>query len=145
MSIIVKFFVAPSHEAAAAVVDGGPERAFESLEYGNFDAEEALIEWESIFTSRSFEELTAADEPEAVAEPDGWEGPVVFAVSKALQDALAVADQPRLAEVSRLWIQERAADGKAFDKEIATRILSDLARLARGISGREHRLYCWTA
>ncbi|MER7485620.1 hypothetical protein ABTY20_06840 [Streptomyces sp. NPDC126497] len=145
MSIIVKFFVAPSHEAAAAVVDGGPERTFESLEYGNFDAEEALIEWESIFSGRSFEELVAADEPEAVAEPDDGEGPMVFAVPRALQDALAAADRSRLAEVGRLWIQERAADGEAFDQEIATRILSDLAGLARDIGGRDHRLYCWTA
>ncbi|CAM5304409.1 hypothetical protein [Streptomyces aurantiogriseus] len=145
MSIIIKFFVAPSHEAAAAVVDGGPDRAFESLEYGNFDAEEALIEWESIFTGRSFEELVGADEPEAVADPADWEGPMVFAASEALRDALAAADHSRLAEVSRLWIQKRAADGEVFDQEIATRILTDLARLARGIDGREHRLYCWMA
>lgn len=145
MSIIIKFFVAPSHEAAATVVDSGPDGAFESLSYGNFDAEEALIEWESIFTDRSFEELVAADEPEAVADPGDWEGPIVFAASAALQDALAAADQSRLVEVGRLWVQERAADGEAFDQEIAIEILSDLARLARGIGGRNHRLYCWMA
>lgn len=145
MSTIIKFFVAPSHEAAAAVVDCGPDRAFESLSYGNFDADEALIEWESIFTGRSFEGLVAADEPEAVAGSDDGDGPVVFAASKALQDALAAADQSRLGEVSQLWVQERAADAEAFDQEIATRILSDLARLARGVGGRHHRLYCWMA
>ncbi|MFF3139984.1 hypothetical protein [Streptomyces mirabilis] len=145
MSIIIKFFVARSHEAATAVVDGGPDGAFESLSYGNFDAEEALIEWESIFTGRSFDELIAADEPEVVADPGDGEGPMLLAASKALQDALAAAGQSRLVEVSQLWVQERAADGEVFDQEIATQILSDLARLAHGLRGRDHRLYCWTA
>lgn len=145
MSIIVEFFVAPGHEAAAAVVDVSPDGAFESLVYGNFDAEEALLEWEGIFTGRSFEELIAADEPEAIAEPGDGEGPMVLAASETLQDALAAADQSRIVEVSRLWVQGRAADSEAFDQEIATRLLSDLARLARGIGGRDHRLYCWMA
>ncbi|MGW4021544.1 hypothetical protein [Streptomyces sp. NPDC005009] len=145
MSIVVKFFVAPSHEAAAAVVDGGPDGAFESLSYGNFDAEEALIEWGSIFTGRSFDALVAAGEPETVAGPDDWEGPVVFAASRALQDALAAADRSRLVEAGQLWVEERAADGEAFEQEIVIKILNDLARLARGIGGRDHRVYCWMA
>ncbi|MBK3568225.1 hypothetical protein [Streptomyces sp. MBT62] len=145
MSIIVKFFAAPSHEAAAAVVDGGPDGVFESLSYGNFDAEEALIEWEGIFTGRSFDELVAAGEPEVVADPDEGEGPMLFAASDALQDALAAAGPSRIAEVSRLWVQERAADGEVFDGGIAHRILSDLARLAHGLRGQDHRLYCWMA
>ncbi len=145
VSTVIRFFVAPSHEAAAAVVDRGPDGAFESLSYGNFDAEEALIEWESIVTGRTFERLVAADEPEAVADSDDGDGPVVLAASKALQDALAAADQSRLGEVSQLWVRKRAADGETFDQEIATKILSDLARLARGVGGRDHRLYCWMA
>ncbi|MFF3871373.1 hypothetical protein [Streptomyces sp. NPDC001978] len=145
MSIIIKFFVAPSHEAAAAVVDCGPDEAFRSLSYGNFDAEEAQIEWEGIFTGRSFEELVAADEPEVVADPGDGDGPVLFAVPQALQDALAAADQSKLVEAARLWVRERAADAEVFDEEIATEILSDLARLAHGVEGRDHRLYCWTA
>lgn len=40
---------------------------------------------------------------------------------------------------------KRAADGEVFDEEIVTKILSDLARLARGIGGRDQRLYCWMA
>ena len=144
MSIIITLFVAPNHEAAAAVAEGGPGGVFESLSYGNFDAEEALIEWESIFTGRSFDELVAADEPEVVADPGDDKGPMLLAVSPALQDALAAADQARLVEVSQLWVQERAADGEVFDQDIATQILSDLARLAHGLRGRDHRLYCWT-
>ena len=144
MSIIITFSVAPNHEAAAAVAEGGPCGAFESLSYGNFDAEEALIEWESIFTGRSFDELIAADEPEVVADPGDGEGPMLLAVSPVLQDALAGADQSHLVEVSQLWVQERAADGETLDHDIATRILSDLSRLAHGLHGQDHRLYCWT-
>ncbi|WP_405976303.1 hypothetical protein OG496_53760 [Streptomyces sp. NBC_00988] len=38
MSTIIKFFVAPDHDAAA-VVEVGPDGVFESLAFGNFDAE----------------------------------------------------------------------------------------------------------
>ncbi|MFF7209419.1 hypothetical protein ACFZAU_02650 [Streptomyces sp. NPDC008238] len=69
MSAIVEFFVAPGDETAAAVVVGGPGGAFESLKYGNFDAEEALIEWEGIVTGRSFGELVDAGVPEPSPPP----------------------------------------------------------------------------
>ncbi|XUL92079.1 hypothetical protein ACQ86D_40325 [Streptomyces galilaeus] len=145
MSTIVKFFAAPGHEAAAAVMDGGPDGVFESLSFGNFDAEEALLEWESVFTGRSFDVLVAAGQPEVVADPCDGEGPMLFAASKALQEALAAAGQSRLVEVGRLWVEERAASGEAFDQETATGILSDPARLAHGLRGQDHRLYGWMA
>ncbi|MFD0856099.1 hypothetical protein ACFQ07_27925 [Actinomadura adrarensis] len=144
MSTIIKFFLAAGHEAAAAVVDQGPSGDYEVLECGNFDADEALIEWEGILTGRSFDELVDADEPETVAG-DG-EGPVVLAASQALQDALATADQFRLGEAGRLWVHERAADGEMFDQQLATELMHELARLVRGIDARDRRrLYCWTA
>ncbi|WP_406205450.1 hypothetical protein OH807_30885 [Kitasatospora sp. NBC_01560] len=146
MSIIIKFFVAPDDEAAAAVVDHGPDEAFESLVFGNFDVEEAIIEWESILTGRSFEELVDADEPAVVAGPGDGEGPMVLAASRVLQDALAAADAPRLVGVSELWVQERAAGGEVLDPEVATRILCDVAELARSIGMQDGgSLYCWVA
>jgi hypothetical protein len=145
VSIIIKFFVAPDHDAAAAVVEGGPDGVFESLTYGNFDAEEALIEWESIFIGRNFEDLVTDEEPGVVADPGDGEGPVVLAASRSLRDALATADEHRLVEVSRLWVAERAADGEVFDQEIATGILNGLAGLARAASGKHQGLYCWMA
>ncbi|MFE5141162.1 hypothetical protein ACFRDV_26380 [Streptomyces fagopyri] len=111
MSIIVKFFVTPTHQGAAAVVVGGPNGSFESLSYRDFDVEEALIEWECIFTGRSSDEVVAADVPGVVADPDDGEGLMVLAISEALQDALAAAGQPRLVEVGRMWVLERMADG----------------------------------
>ncbi|WP_377271649.1 hypothetical protein [Peterkaempfera sp. SMS 1(5)a] len=145
MSVVIKFFVAPDHEAAAAVAEGGPDEVFESLTFGNFDVEEALIEWESIFTGRSFEEVLDDDVPETVADPDDGEGPLVLFVSRTIQAALSTADEHWLAEVSRLWVAERAADGEVFDPEIAVWILSGLANLARAVGQGDEGLYCWVA
>ncbi|WP_053763790.1 hypothetical protein [Streptomyces sp. AS58] len=145
MSIVIKFFVAPDHAAAAAVVERGPDRVFNTLTYGNFDIDEALIEWESILTGRSFDELVAADESEVVADPDGGPGPLLIAASRSLQDALAGADEPWIVEVSQQWIQKRAEDGEEFDQELAAEILGELAGLVRTVGKREDRLYCWMA
>ncbi|MFB7208995.1 hypothetical protein [Streptomyces sp. NPDC056255] len=145
MSIVIKFFLAPHDEAATAVVDRGPDGVFDSLVFGNFDATEAMIEWEGIFTGHSFDELVDADEPRVVADPGNGEGPMLFVASRALHDALAIADQPKLAEVSELWVRERAADGEGIDPDVAAGILGDLAKLARSSGGGNDRLYCWLA
>ncbi|MGW5497763.1 hypothetical protein [Streptomyces olivaceoviridis] len=39
------------HMTRGPVPPPGPDGAFESLSYGNFDAEEALIEWEHLHRS----------------------------------------------------------------------------------------------
>ncbi|MEK2495595.1 hypothetical protein WN990_39280 [Kitasatospora purpeofusca] len=142
MSGIVEFFVAPSREVASAVVGSGPGEVFDSLTFGNFDAEEALIEWESILGSRSFAELVDAGVPEVVAEPDDGEGPLLLLVSAALQRALAAADGHRLAEAGRQWVLVRAEEREVFDPEVAARILTGLAELANGIGDRQGWLYC---
>ncbi|MFI5881625.1 hypothetical protein [Streptomyces sp. NPDC051554] len=141
MSTIIKFFVAPDHDAAA-VVEVGPDGVFESLTFGNFDAEEALIEWESIGTGQAFEDLVAVDDPEVVADPGDDEGPVVLAASRALQDSLAGTEEQRLVEVSRLWVAEWSADGEVFDEGIAVWIPSGLAGPARAIGQKPEGLYC---
>ncbi|MER6517589.1 hypothetical protein ABT246_12080 [Streptomyces sp. NPDC001553] len=145
MSIIIKFFIAPDDFSAARVVDSGPAGVFGSLACGNFDASEAVIEWESLLTGQSFEALVAADEPRTVADPGDGDGPLLFVVSAALQGALAGASPARLAEVGGLWIQERAAEGEVFDPEMVGELLSDLADLARTAHGQGHGLYCWMA
>ncbi|WP_037603336.1 hypothetical protein [Streptacidiphilus rugosus] len=145
MSIVIKFFVAPDAEAAAGVAEGGPDGVFESLTFGNFDVEEALIEWEGIFTGRSFEEVLDDDVPETVADLGDSEGPLVLAVSGTLQAALSSASEDRLAEVSLLWVAERAADGEVFDPEIAVWILGGLANVARTVGEGDEKLYCWVA
>ncbi|WP_308375980.1 hypothetical protein [Streptomyces sp. ISL-99] len=60
MSIVVKFFAAPDDTSAALALPTGPVRAFESLSFGNFDPEEAVVEWECLLAGGRFEELVEA-------------------------------------------------------------------------------------
>ncbi|MEV6212389.1 hypothetical protein [Kitasatospora sp. NPDC051914] len=144
MSVIITFFTAPGHEAAAAVVERGPGGIFESRTWGNFDPEEALIEWESLLTGRSLDNLLDDGEPETVADLDDGQGPVVLAASRTLQEALTRTDRSRLVRTSQLWVEHRASEGEAIDQEIAEEILQSLADLARSAHGHDDRLYCWT-
>ncbi|MGV9892759.1 hypothetical protein [Streptomyces sp. NPDC003395] len=88
MSIIVEFFAAPDDASAALVLQAGPRRAFESLSFGNFDPEEAVVEWECLLAGGSFEELVDAGEPRIVAGQSD-DRCVVFAISPRLSAALA--------------------------------------------------------
>ncbi|MDX2389497.1 MULTISPECIES: hypothetical protein [unclassified Streptomyces] len=144
MSKLVEFFIAPDDVVAALVLRGGPGRALESVSCGNFDPEEAVIEWESFFTGRGFEELVDADEPRIVAGQDN-DGSVVFAFSDRLVSALGAADEPRIGEVTGLWSQLRDEDGESLDVAVAGEILGDLARLARAAEGQGSGVYCWVA
>jgi hypothetical protein len=141
VSIIIKFFMAPDDAAAAGVLDGGPEGVFESLVLGNFDVGGAVIEWESILTGRSFEELVSMDEPRIVCKADS--GSLVFAVSSALRDGLGAADDALLNDLAVEWIRRQAEEGSEFEPDVARLILGDVADLARSTSQRGYELYCW--
>ncbi|MCX4733779.1 hypothetical protein [Streptomyces sp. NBC_01363] len=119
MSIVITYFIAPDDTSAANIVGSGPDGVLGSLSCGNFDASEAVIEWESLLAGQSFEALVASDEPHTIADPGDEGGPLVFVISAALQGAPAGASADRLAGVGELWIQERAAEGEAFDPETA--------------------------
>ncbi|MFE7618067.1 hypothetical protein [Streptomyces sp. NPDC057496] len=144
MSIIVKFFVAPDDASAALVLPTGPLRASESLSFGNFDPEEAMIEWECLLTGGSFEEIVEADEPRVVAGRDD-DGCVVLALSPRLSAALAGAGPSGLRAVAAAWVARRAEDGETIDVEVAEAILGDLADLVGGARRRGQGVYCWVA
>ncbi|MEU6213449.1 hypothetical protein ABZ891_26550 [Streptomyces sp. NPDC047023] len=144
MSIIVKFFVAPDDTSAGLALKTGPGRAFESLSFGNFDPEEAVVEWECLLTDGSFEELVEAGEPRIVAGQDN-DGCVVFAISPRLTTALADAGHSRLRDVAASWAQLRAEDGEVIDTEIADGIVSDLAALVSSARRQSQNVYCWVA
>ena len=137
MSSIIQFFVAPDDEAAATMVDGDPEHTFESVTYGNFDADLALLEWDSLLTGRAFDDLLLASASGVITDED--DGALIVAASVELQEALAGASEAELERVARRWADERAAEGEIIDPELAGEILTELARLARTT---EHRLYC---
>ncbi|MFB7373122.1 hypothetical protein ACFC0D_25105 [Streptomyces sp. NPDC056222] len=143
MSSIVEFFVAPDDASAALALRTGPRRAFESLSFGNFDADEAVVEWECLLAHGSFEELVEAGEPRSVAQDDS--GCVVFALSPRLSAALAEADHSRLQNVAVAWSLQRAEDGEVIDTEIARVILGDLAALVSTARRRGQDVYCWVA
>jgi len=138
MSSIIRFFVAPDDEAAATVVDGGPEGTFESVTYGNFDADLALLEWDSLLTGRAFDDLLLASAAGVITDED--DGALIVAASVELQQALGSATEADLARIAGRWSDERAAEGDPVDPDLAREILTDLARLAQT---PDHRLYCW--
>ncbi|MFG3304914.1 hypothetical protein [Streptomyces wuyuanensis] len=144
MSIIVKFFVAPDDTSAAETLRAGPGRAFESLSFGNFDPEEAVVEWECLLVGGSFEELVEAGEPRVIAGQDS-DGRIVFAISPRLSAALADAERSQLSDVAASWAQLRAEDGDAIDAEIADAIVNDLAALVSGARRQSRSVYCWVA
>ncbi|MFJ9118963.1 hypothetical protein ACIRJO_25825 [Streptomyces sp. NPDC102394] len=143
MSIIVKFFAAPDDTSAGLALKAGPGRAFESLSFGNFDPEEAVVEWECLLAGGSFEELVEAGEPRIVAGQDD-DGCVVFAISPRLTAALADAGHSRLRDVAA-WAQVRAEDGQVIDTEIADGIVGDLAALVSSARRQNQSVYCWVA
>lgn len=144
MSIIVKFFVAPDDASAASVLQTGPGRAFGALSFGNFDAEDAVVEWECLLAGGCFEELVEAGEPRVVADQDNG-GCVVFAISPRLSAALADAERSKMADVAVSWAARRAEDGEVIDTEIAEVILGDLATLVSGARRDGLGVYCWVA
>ncbi|MEW2255537.1 hypothetical protein [Streptomyces sp. NPDC047869] len=144
MSTIVKFFVAPDDTSAALTLQTGPERAFESLSFGSFDPEEAVLEWECLLAGGSFEELVEAGEPRVVAGQDN-DGCVVFAISPRLSSALADAEHSRLRDVAVSWAQRRAEDGEVIDAEIADAIVGDVAALVSSARRQSQNVYCWVA
>lgn len=140
----MKFFVAPDDTSAGLALQTGPERAFESLSFGNFDPEEAVVEWECLLAGGSFEELVEAGEPRIIAGLDD-DGCVVFAISPRLSTALAEATHSRLSDVAASWAQLRAEDGEVIDTEIADVIVGDLAGLVTSARRQNQSVYCWVA
>ncbi|MFJ4837566.1 hypothetical protein [Streptomyces sp. NPDC088746] len=144
MSVIVEFFAAPDDASAALALRTGP-RAFASLSFGNFDPEEAVVEWECLLAGGSVEELVEADEPRLVAGQDDDDGCVVFAISPRLSTALAEAERSELQDAAAAWSLQRAEDGELIDTEIAEVILCDLAALVSSARLQGRGVYCWVA
>ncbi|CAM5475712.1 hypothetical protein SATRM34S_03270 [Streptomyces atroolivaceus] len=144
VSIIVEFFAAPDDASAALVLRTGPQRVFESLSFGTFDPEEAVVEWQCLLAGDSFEELVEAGEPRPVADA-GDDGCLVFAIAPRLSAALAEAEQSELKDAALTWSSQRAEDGEVIDTEMASVILGDLAALVRSARSQGQGVYCWVA
>ncbi|MFJ8015573.1 hypothetical protein [Streptomyces sp. NPDC096339] len=143
MSTIVEFFAAPDDMSAASFLRTGPGRA-ESLSFGNFDPEEAVVEWECLLAGGGFEDLVEAGEPRTVADEDD-DGPVIFAISPRLTAALADAERTELRDAADSWAARRADDGEVIGADIAEVILNDLAALVSHARRRGQGVYCRVA
>ncbi|GII88918.1 hypothetical protein Ssi03_69080 [Sphaerisporangium siamense] len=140
MNKIVDFFVT-TRPNAAGVLGSGPLRSFPTASSGDFDAEEALLDWESHLTGRSFDDLAEDDLPETVA--DGGNA-VVLALSDTLVSALRAASDPRIEELAQWWAEEKARDGFALDPFTALDTLRRLTDLIRRKRSPGESVYCWT-
>ncbi|MEV6676796.1 hypothetical protein AB0N09_07980 [Streptomyces erythrochromogenes] len=141
---MVKFFGAPDDTSASLALRSGPGQAFESVSFGNFDPEEAVLEWECLLAGGSFEQLAEAGEPRIVAG-QGSDECVVFALSPRLSAALADAEPARLRDVASSWTRLRAEEGEVIGTEIADAIVGDLAALVSSARRRNQSVYCWVA
>ncbi|MFJ9724292.1 hypothetical protein ACIRP3_16205 [Streptomyces sp. NPDC101209] len=135
------FFIAPDDESAAAVKGFSPRRAFEVVPVGIYDPSDAVVEWESLFTGDSPQELMRAGEPQVLTEITN-DGCYVFVISERLQALLATEDPLRLEEVGLKWSHLRQADGELVEEGEAVSHLAELASLARTATGQGARLYC---
>lgn len=140
----MRFFAAPDDTSAGLALLSGPGPTFESLSFGNFDPEEAVVEWECLLAGGSFEELFEAGEPRLVAGQDN-DGCVVFALSPRLSAALADAGHASLRDVAASWTRLRAEDGEVIGTEIADTIVRDLAALVSSARRQNQGVYCWVA
>ncbi|MER6243118.1 hypothetical protein [Streptomyces griseorubiginosus] len=142
MSSIVKFFVA-SREGATGALSSGPDSSLRSAVFGNFDAEEALLDWESSLTGIPFESLVESDLPEVFAEVD--DGPMVFRLSDELLGSLTSASSSEIHELALWWVEEKSANGMEIEFPVALSILQSLVELALSADGPGMGVYCWTS
>ncbi|MEV5194775.1 hypothetical protein AB0K86_20015 [Streptomyces clavifer] len=142
MSSIVKFFVAARADAFDAL-NSGPDASFRVISFGNFDAEEALLDWESHLTGNSFEALVEEDIPEVVAEGDG--GPAVFLLSDSLLNAFASSSTSQIDDLAQWWVNEKADSGMEIGLPISLSILHTLVDLTRQEREHQEGIYCWTS
>lgn len=142
MGLINDYFVAPSDESAAEVVDhdGGP--ASPVVPGGRIDPIVVLGTVTALLTGRTFGEVLAAgDRRDPVAmQDDGTE--LVLRVDDVAVDALTGADDAALTAVAVPWSQTEELAG-ASDPEQLAGFLRELAGLVRDARESGEALYCW--
>lgn len=144
----MEYFTAPDDAAAAGVLFGGPETVFPTVSCGNFLADAAMTEWESLLLGRAVGERDTSPRPRVVAGLGSGRAARVFAASAALQSALAGAGREALAALAERWIAERWAAEYAEElgemrAETVREILWQLADLARAAGALRQAVYCW--
>jgi len=141
MGVLYDYFAAPSDDAAAATIIGGPKRRFPTVETKSLDPAVVMGQLEELLTGRAYDDV--AEDPrwgDGVAiEHDG--DVLVLTVTDGLRDGLAAADD--LDEVAVRWAEVEELDG--FDPALLADVLHDLKALAAEAKRNGERLYCWAS
>jgi hypothetical protein len=140
VSIIVKFFIAPDDQAAAAVVDHGPSDLYETREYGNFLPDLVMEEWDEVFADLDFPYVPSERGRRTVADAGSIKR--VIAASDFMVASLAAASEKRLTKAAKRWAKLQAAQGEILG-DFAETMLNDIADLARKAAGQGLHVYCW--
>ncbi|MGX1806304.1 hypothetical protein ACWIGI_11365 [Nocardia sp. NPDC055321] len=143
----IAFFVAPDDRTAAAIRSRGPGTDFPVFECHDFDADDAVVEWELYFEASAAEPIPLEQYyqrpwPIWVAEIVN-DGTGVFVLPGSLTANFAVAGSEDLGSVARLWTARlRQTGGGDLPAESPLSIVRGVARLAAVAVGAGERVYC---
>jgi hypothetical protein len=142
MSSVVEFFIAPEGEALRAL-EIGPQLSWRTFRCGNFDALQAIVNWESWFTGESFASLLEGGIPSIVAEDE--DGVLVWQLSDALIADLASARPENIQLLAIWWSEEKTIGRLKIEEEVALRIINAVSGLARQAEEARANVYCRTS
>jgi hypothetical protein len=151
VAVLFDYFVAPSDEVAATVVDriGGPgssahpagPAAFSTVRAPGVDPVVLMGNLERLLTGRSFEDILDDPTSGPIAARDGGER-AVLRLRSSLATALADLEDARIASVALLWSHTREFWGRGDPVALAT-LLRALASLGREARAGQNAIYCW--
>ncbi|HEX6501413.1 MAG TPA: hypothetical protein VF054_20635 [Micromonosporaceae bacterium] len=144
--MITDYFSAPSDEAAAAVIDGGPSgtpgTGFRTIALNGIEPVVQTGTMEELLTGVDYETVAANPrQGRVVAVRDSGEG-LVIALTDELRAALVQASEGELREVAGRWARTEEFRGQS-DPAALAEVLGELASLARDAQARDEHLYCW--
>lgn len=143
MGIPNDLFIASERELSVLCERGSPLKKLHGIEDAGVDLvmlctlEEILtgLDWEAIFDRHYVNPL----------KDDGPEGPWVYGVSKALQEALRDIQQDKLARYAERWADTDDWMVRECDVNSVEEILNRLVLLAKKASEEGKRMFLWTA
>jgi hypothetical protein len=139
---MVRFFRAPARTAVADWNDAGV-LADHLFECGNFDAEEAILEWESMASGMTVEELLANNIPEISWE--GESGSFIMEIPIATSSWLLRASEGDIGELASFWSRNTERYGQKISQENAISIIREVGRLVAEARRDGEAVYCWTS
>jgi hypothetical protein len=137
MGLLCDYFLAPSDDAAAATLEGGPE-GLPTLSAKNLEPTVTMGTLEELMTGKPFDEILAEYTGPIVTMGD--EGPWVNRLTEDLTTALRTVSSDRLAEVAAVWAETEEVRS---DPEIINEFLGELQQLAVRAHEQGGHLYCW--